>query len=83
MRNVYTQKFGTCDQVLDYLEKEYHYSAQELDFLEPAFSDLMENMLAHNLLDPQSKEEYDLMKTGIDNFFYETVVKSRRKKMLM
>jgi hypothetical protein len=83
MKNKYAEKFGNCDKVFDYLESEYHYTAEDLDFYQPEINDLFESMLSHNLLNPETEQEYQLMKQGIDNFYYDNVVKSRRKKMLM
>jgi hypothetical protein len=77
------EKFGACEQVLQYLETEYHYSEEELDFLQPMLDDFLQNLLDKSLLDPQTDEDRAAMRTEIDGFFYDSVVKSRRKKMLM
>jgi hypothetical protein len=79
----YKEKFGQCDKVLQYLESEYRYLPEDLDFFQPALDDLLQKMLECNLLNPETEPELKLMREEIDNFFYDNVVKSRRKKMLM
>jgi hypothetical protein len=78
----YERMFGPCKKALNYIHSEWKYSLQELELLQPELNELFEELMHHNLLEPEIKEEELLMTNCIDNFFYENITNSRRKKML-
>jgi hypothetical protein len=70
-------QFGNVDKVLAYFDTEYHYSVEDLKWLDGIYA-MLDSLHLHDFLDPQTSEAEQMMRQCIDNFMRDSDRRRRR-----